>query len=221
MSIGEKLGLKRPDRQVEPEKLVFARSGRGIAHWGDINVTLDDLRSNPETRGAMDAIENGPNATLYRVLIDSIKESGVPDEDGEWLVVGASALFFGNLHTDAEIEGMINFGGPIEWHEATSMDIVHLPEKRRPAYLLIRERVREIVDGDFSLPLNEKDLGRNAELQIARVGKQILDGTLQRKARMMDVNQDRGEAVGRKMVEAIKQVQEVFVPGIDQRVVVT
>lgn len=218
MSLVDRL-FRRGREQVQPEteRLIFIKPG-GVLPIGSSERVADQrsqLRSNPDTTDAIQAIEKGPNAALYEKLVTKIKEVELDEETGEYLVAAASSLFFGNSITDANIEGMILCGGSTKWKNASGIDIMHLSETVRPEGLLIEERVVEIVRGEFTLPQNEQDLKRNAELQIARIGKQVLDGTLRRKASAMSISRRGADIVGERMIDSVQKVRDIFIPGIE------
>jgi len=205
-----------------PEPLVFIEPGGGVP-----SVIYDkeqkqelpqSLRDNPETSAVMETIENGPNATLYKNIVRRIKDAGPEDEKGEYLVQAATALFFGNTITDASIEGIISSGGDaVRWRNVFGYDLWDgLSVPSTPADVLLKERVDEVLQDVFVLPQNEEELKRNVELQIARIGRQIIGGKLERKAQTIGVDPEVGKRVGEEMVKALQEVKDYFVPGVEK-----
>lgn len=216
----EFLGLGRKSADTEPsEPLVFLkRQGSFVKDRGKLNLVVKRLKDDPNTSTIMDAIEGGPNAELYQKLFNSIKATEVEREKGEYLVSATTALFFGNAVTDANIEGIIwSNGSPVSWNNATEFNFITVEpsETGRPEAILIEERVREIVEGEFQLPQNEQDLKRNAELQVARIGRQLLSGALERKAQTLGKKPQIGREVGETIIDSLKQLRDYFIPGLD------
>ncbi|MFZ5365808.1 MAG: hypothetical protein ACOZBZ_00765 [Patescibacteria group bacterium] len=200
-----------PPQKLEPLVFLRPKGGIPISTGEEVNTIRQRLRENPETTEVMKAVEEGPNVVLYQKLVEKIKETRLSEEWGEYLVAAASALFFGNIITDANIEGMIRYGGPVKWRDIKSFDIMHLSEVYDPESILLEERVMEIMKGEFTLPQSKKDLERNVELQIARIGQQLIGGTLERKARTMGVNTERGKVIGEKMITALRELRDFYI----------
>lgn len=200
-----------PPQKLEPLVFVRPKNGIPISTGEEVSAIRRRLRENPETAEVMKTIEEGPNAVLCQKLVEKIKETRLSKEWGEYLVAAASTLFFGNIITDANIEGMIRYGGSVKWRDMKSFDIMHLSEVYDPESILLEERVMEIVRGEFTLPQSKEDLERNIELQTARIGQQLVSGTLERKARTMGVNPERGRTVGNNMISALKQLRDFYI----------
>lgn len=211
---GRKSAVSEP-----PEPLVFIDMQKGfVEDWGKLNLVVKRLKEDPNTSEIMDVIEKGPNAELCEKLVNRIKATKVERERGEYLVSATTALFFGNAVTDANLEGIIWSGGsPTSWNNATTFNFVTVEasETGRPEAVLIEERVREIAEGEFQLPHNEEDLKRNVELQIARIGRQLLGGSLERKAQTLGKKPQIGSEAGEAMVDSLKQLRDYFIPGLD------
>ena len=210
---------RKPTDAGPPEPLLFLKKhGSFVKNRSELNRVYNRLKENPSTSATIDAIEGGPNAELYKKLVSCIKTTKVETEKGEYLVSAATALFVGNAVTDANIEGIIWCGGnPVSWENASDSNFVtvEFSETGRPEAVLLEERVREIMEEEFQLPQNEDDLKRNVELQIARIGRQLLSGSLERKAQTLGRKPQIGRDVGESMIDSLKQLREYFIPGLD------
>lgn len=190
------------------EHLVFVENGKTPFRPHSVIVAeITAFKKDPATADVMSAIEQGPNAALYEVLTSKIQTAEFTEEKEEYLMQAASSIFFGNIITDANVEGIILCGGASKWRLRTEIDIFDMD----PEYILLKYRIAEIKNGKFHLPQNNVDMEMNANEQITRITQQLADGTLERKAKKMGVSVRKGRKVGKNMIAALQEVRDSFI----------
>lgn len=177
-----------------------------------LEQTLVDLRSNPETGSIIEDFEHGPNAQLYDELVKRLAAEKLPAEERARLFTAAIAVFFGNAITDAYIETWMKNGSADRALQTLGeIYLLDLSEVRVPTAILLEERVAEIQRGDFALPQNPADIQQNICRQITRISDQIADGVLGVKADALGAVPQLGDETGNSMINALIQLQE-FLP---------